>query len=533
VNLPACAGLGSQRHLENNASFTHGVASGDPLADRLILWTRALPEYQAAAVVTLQVSQDPDFTRNVIEKGQLECKPESDYTLKVDLGGLDPDTVYYYRFLSKNAVTRVGKARTLPVGEKQKVKLLAASCSFYSAGYFHVYAEMAKHTDAHAVLHLGDYIYEYGPGVYADKNAKSMNRVMQPAHELITLADYRQRYAQTRSDTDLQALHASLAMIAVWDDHEVTNDTWSDGAENHSDDEGDFSQRRLAALQAYSEWMPIRPAVHNDISSIQRRFQFGDLLNLSMLDTRLEAREQQLDYAQFTDPQTKVFDAKSFNQALHKPERTLLGQKQFVNTVSSFNNATTWQVLGQQILMGEMLLPAPVAGQLISLEEYQAIEHKASENPQQLSETEKTILAQAPIPYNLDAWDGYPQERQRLLKAAQKAKANLVVLAGDTHNAWCNELQIDQRTVGIEFATPSVTSPGLEEYVAATPADEARIVKAIPGLSYSNMTDRGYLAVSFTHEQVTADWNYVSSVSSKDYQNLDKRAHSKSFQRQH
>lgn len=510
----------------SKATFPHGVASGDPLSDSVILWTRAQADTANtdSVYVGFAVATDSDFA-NIVFEDLVQTGPAVNYTVKIDVKGLEPDTNYYYRFESQDTSSKIGKTRTLPAGNVDKVKLLVLSCAFYSAGYFNVYKEAAKVSDANAVLHLGDYIYEYGPGVYADEEAESMQRVMDPASEIYSLGDYRKRYAQTRSDADLQTMHAAHPIIPVWDDHEVSNDAWADGAENHSQEQGEFSARKVAALQAYAEWMPIRPLVENDIESIQRSFQFGNLVHLSMLDTRLVAREAQIDYADYTDTNTGAFDGQAYSNKLNDPERALLGQKQLLALTENFAKTATWHVLGQQVLMGEMRLPAPVVSQDLSIAAYLELESRDKTHPGSLSKTEQGILAAPWIPYNLDAWDGYPAERKKLLTAAKNLNVNLVVLAGDTHNAWSSDLRLDGELAGIEFATSSVTSPGLEKYVSATRGDEANTVNAIKGLNYCNMTDRGFMTVTFTKTQVTSQWTFISTVKSRDYSILENRNH--------
>jgi len=524
--LGGCAAFQSDRRFETNATFSHGVASGDPWSSKVIVWTRAVPSDSEFATVTVQLALDEAFTKPVYEKGLLSTNAERDYTLKFDVINLDPDTTYYYRFLSKDNISPIGRTRTLPVGQTDQVKLLTVSCSYYSAGYFNVYKEAAKEENVNAALHLGDYIYEYGPGVYADEDAVAMDRVMHPAKEIIALDEYRQRYAQTRSDEACQAFHAAHPLIAIWDDHEVTNDTWKDGAENHSADEGDFSQRRLAALQAYAEWMPIRPPVDHDITSIQRRFQFGDLVNLNLIDTRLDKREQQLSYATYTDKTTGAFDSKAFYADLNKKERELIGKEQLEKIKRSFYYSAKWHVLGQQVLIGKMHLPAPIITQQISNADYAKLVYKAKNTTNMLTKDESAILDAPSIPYNLDAWDGYPAERDRVLKLYKQQNANLVVLAGDTHNAWMNDLYFDGSKVGVEFACSSVTSPGLESYIKATQEDETGTVEAIPGLQYCNLVERGYMTVSFTQKEVKANWKFVNTVKSQNYKALKARYYS-------
>ncbi len=522
--LGGCAGFQANRSFETTAKFTHGVASGDPLSTKVIVWTRAVPSIGDTATVTVQFALDEVFSKPVYEQSLLSTNAERDFTLKLDVINLEPNTTYYYRFLSKENISPTGKTRTLPVGNVEQVKLLTVSCSYYSAGYYNVYKEAAKVKDVNAAIHLGDYIYEYGPGIYADEDAVAMNRVMQPAKEILALKDYRQRYAQTRSDANCQAFHAAHPLIAIWDDHEVCNDTWNNGAENHSIDEGIFSKRRLAALQAYAEWMPIRPPVDKDITSIQRSFEFGNLVNLSLVDTRLAKREQQLSYAAFTSKETGEFDGEGFFGALNKQERELIGKEQLEKIASNFSKPTKWQLLGQQVLMGKMHLPAPIVTQQISNADYGELAYKAQNEAESLSKQELAVVQAPSIPYNLDAWDGYPAERERVLKLAKEKGVNLVVLAGDTHNAWMNDLYLEDEKVGVEFACSSVTSPGLEKYISTTAEDEAGTVKAIPGLQYCNLVDRGYLTVTFTHTDVTAEWIFVDTVKSKNYEVLKGRS---------
>ena len=523
--LGGCTGFSSDRSFETNAQFKHGVASGDPLSTKVIVWTRAVSTNGEYTTVTVQLALDEDFTKPVYEKGLLSTNADRDFTLKVDVINLEPNTTYYYRFLSKNNISPVGRTRTLPVGKVDTIKLLTVSCSYYSAGYFNVYKEAAEVKNVNAALHLGDYIYEYGPGIYADEDAEKMKRVMIPAKEIVSLDEYRQRYAQTRSDADCQSFHAAHPLIAIWDDHEVTNDTWNAGAENHSEDEGVFSERRLAALQAYSEWMPIRPSVDTDITSIQRNFEFGDLVNLTLVDTRLDKREQQLSYSTFTDKQTGAFDGAEFYAELNRNQRELIGKEQLEKIAGNFSKPFTWQVLGQQVLMGKMHLPAPIVTQQISNADYGKIAYKAQKENGALTSQEKDILNAPSIPYNLDAWDGYPAERERVLRLAKEKDVNLVVLAGDTHNAWMNDLYLEEEKVGVEFACSSVSSPGLEKYVSTTAEDEAGTIQAIPGLQYCNLVNRGFMTISFAHNEVNAEWQFVDTVKSSSYELLVHRAH--------
>ena len=265
----------------------------------------------------------------------------------------------------------IGRGKTLPEGDVSQVKLAVFSCSNYPAGYFHVYAAAALINGLDASIHLGDYIYEYGAGGYASEDAQAMGRVVQPATEILTLADYRQRYAQYRTDQALQQIHAAAPFIAVWDDHEITNDAWRDGAENHQSDEGDYTERKMAALRAYFEWMPIRPVATGDNETIYRQFEFGNLLNLLMLDTRIIGRDQQLQYASYIDPTSGQLDAQRFTADLTQSSRTILGAEQLQWLQDKLSQSTArWQMLGQQVLMGRMMLPGAVALQQLSITDF-------------------------------------------------------------------------------------------------------------------------------------------------------------------
>ncbi|WP_100644468.1 alkaline phosphatase D family protein [Alteromonas facilis] len=535
--------------------FLHGVASGDPTAEAVILWTRVTPgdsSYNGQLLVQWEVANDAEF-ENLVTNGRALVSANSDYTLKVDAIDLLPNTTYYYRFSSNGTDSAVGITKTLPVGSIDSVKLAVMSCSNYPAGFFNVYDLAAKQTDLDAVVHLGDYIYEYDRDGYANENAAALGREVLPANELITLSDYRTRYAQYRTDESLQQLHSIVPFIAVWDDHEVANDAWRDGAENHNEEDGDFEARKLAAMQAYFEWLPIRPVIEGNNELINRAFRFGDLVDLYMLDTRVVARDQQLDYANYIDPATGGLDAASFTADVTDTNRTLLGAEQLQWLQGSMMmSSATWQVLGQQVLMGRMMLPAAIATLQMSISDYAelaqlaVLAQRAQANdptltPEELAYLQANIgrltpqvlaLLQLPsIPYNLDAWDGYAYEREVVLGTAKQLNKNLVVLAGDTHNAWANDLRdINGDIVGVEFATPSVSSPGLEEYLSIAPEDalatEAGIVQLVSDLQYVNAIDRGFMTLTFTADKVSTQWHYVDTVQSTTYTEYSARGQS-------
>ncbi|WP_337879795.1 alkaline phosphatase D family protein [Rheinheimera sp.] len=496
--------------------FLHGVASGDPQQNSLLFWTRVSPAQPLGGVqLLLEVSTSADM-RQLVHTELVLAKADNDYCIKVDLSGLSPATDYYYRFRDQQHSSAVGHGRTLPAQRPEAVRMAVLSCSNYPAGYFHAYREVATQP-LDVVLHLGDYLYEYAMGEYGTEQASALGRELAAdnSKEMLSLTDYRKRYSLYRTDADLQAAHQAHSFICVWDDHEITNDAWTDGAENHQPEEGSYQSRKLAALQAYYEWMPIRPLVSGQQQSLARRFDFGDLVSLCMLDTRIEGRMQQLDYASFSDADQGL-DSGSFLQALQNPERTLLGpQQQSWLLQQVLSNQAIYQVLGQQVLMAKMWLPAQALA---------ALGKPGPELAAQLHQlAQQGTAGQKLLPYNLDAWDGYPAERELIYQAAMKAGQPLLVLAGDTHNAWASSLHSGNgNKVGIELATASVTSSGIEDYLKldskALRQLEQDLVQLMDELDWCNLEQRGYLLLNFTASQLTAQWFGLDTVKAARYQ---------------
>jgi alkaline phosphatase D len=446
--------------------------------------------------------------------------PASDFTVKVDAAGLAANTGYYYSFSCEGQRSPVGRTRTLPTGAVTRARFAVFSCSNYPAGYFNVYGDAARFDDIDVGLHLGDYIYEYAAGGYASANAATLNRVSQPANEIITLTDYRRRYQQYRTDPDLQAVHARIPFIAVWDDHELSNDAWRDGAENHDPaTEGLWAGRRQMAIQAYHEWMPIRVPDAARPDRIYRSFDFGNLLSLHMLDTRVIGRDKQLAYAAYVGAD-RNFNAAAFAADVSNPARQLMGAEQTAWLQSQMSKSTaTWQILGQQVLMARMLLPAPMVLGTVGYPAYFAIAAKVQAG-QALTATEQQQLAATPIPYNLDAWDGYGAARETVLNMARALNKNMVVLAGDTHNAWASDLlDSSGQAVGVEFGVPAVTSPGFEGYFpTAAPATVASAMEQLIGpLQYAETASRGFVVLTVTPTETRAEYRYVNTVTSTTY----------------
>jgi alkaline phosphatase D len=462
--------------------FTHGVASGDPLHDRVILWTRIEPRRSRHGLTPVKwsIARDPAF-RHVVDSGFVLTHAGRDFTAKVDVRGLRPGTTYYYRFQAFGGNSPIGRTRTLPIGRINNLRLAVASCSNYPFGFFNAYAGIAQRADLDAVLHLGDYIYEYANGSFGDGTA--LGRLVEPPREMVSLDDYRLRHATYKSDPDLQEAHRQHPFITVWDDHESANDAWRGGAENHQPEtEGDWKARKARSIAAYNEWMPIRE--HNGLDrKIFRRFRFGDLADLIMLDTRLYGRDRQA---------ASPADIASIND----PNRQLLGAEQeawFLDRMAqSQADRVRWRLVGQQVMMAQLSLDF---GQSIA---------------------------------NADQWDGYKPARDRVYEALRTSRIdNVVVLTGDIHSSWGNDLTPNpfdgsynpatgSGALGVEFVAPGVTSPFLFPDTpegAAQAAAAAQQIRAIsPHMKFVELFRRGYLLLDVDRTRVQGEWYFPQTI---------------------
>jgi alkaline phosphatase D len=517
--LPLTACGGNDGAGDRQVAFAHGVASGDPLSDRVILWTRVTAIGKEDLEADWTIAEDSAFAK-VTASGTVRFGAASDFTVKVDATGLAANRAYYYRFNCRGVTSPVGRTKTLPTGSVNRARFAVFSCTNYPAGYFNVYNDAAKFDDIDVGLHLGDYIYEYAASGYASQDAATLGRVSQPANEIITLSDYRRRYQQYRADPDLQAVHARIPFITVWDDHELANDAWTGGAENHDPaTEGLWLGRRQMAIQAYHEWMPIRVPDAAKPDRIYRSFDFGNLLSLHMLDTRVIGRDKQLAFASYVGAD-RSFNAAAFTADVTNPARQLMGAEQTTWLQGQMSKSTaTWQILGQQVLMARMNLPAPMVLGTTGYPAYFAVAAKVQAGVA-LTSAEQQLLAAPVVPYNLDAWDGYQAARETVLNMARTLNKNLVVLAGDTHNAWASDLlDLKGQAVGVEFGVPAVTSPGFETYFPTiAPATVASGMEQLIGpLQYAETVSRGFVVLTVTPTETRAEYRYVNAIKSKTY----------------
>lgn len=510
-------------------SFEHGVASGDPLQDRVILWTRVTaPGAKVPVGVRWDVATDAAF-KTIVKQGHALAEATRDHTVKVDVVGLKPATDYFYRFrqavngkATGKAVT--GRTRTLPVGPTKDVVLAAVSCSLYPNGYFNAYDAIAKLPRVDAVLHLGDYIYEYGaaPDDYGMASPTAKTRVPDPPREIVSLADYRRRHALYKTDPALQAAHARAPWIVVWDDHETADNSWVGGAENHQPDkEGDWAARKAAALKAYYEWMPIREVAPGALpEAAWRRFQFGDVATLLMTETRLTARTHQLDYSRDLPVKDGKPDVAAFLAKLKDPTHRMMGegQEQWLarEVDASVKGGSAWQVLGNQVVMARVASPDLKA--TMGADAYKAMLAKLPDYVAKAVE-QGAALAALDVPGNLDAWDGYPADRSRVYDIFKAGKARPIVLSGDSHAFWANELWDDAGTnrVAAEFGVTSVTSPGYGDYLPGAPLGQAYVARN-KEVKFTDQGAKGYLLLTLEHGRATGELVAVSTILETTYQ---------------
>ncbi len=479
--------------------FTHGVGSFDPAAGTITLWTR----YVGADEVKLgwEVAEDAGFGK-IVKRGETLVSAERDWCAKATVSGLEPGRWYFYRFVAPDlSRSDIGRTKTFAQGKLDQFKVAVFSCSNLPAGWFNAYAHAAARDDIDLVVHLGDYFYEYPQGGYPAKKYEVAGRLLEPPTEVIKLDEYRRRYANYRSDADLQRLHSLFPAITIWDDHEFANDAWTGGAENHTPaTEGDWEVRKAAAKRAYHEWLPMGDAPY-------ATYDIGDLLSLIRLDTRVEGRMQQLDLGVAKGDPAAL--AAFRDGPWRDPKRTLLGFPQeawFADTIrQSVRNKARWQLVAQQVVMGSIITPKAAS-----------IDWLGPDAPDYSKRrfTNSLAATKAGLPFNMDSWGGYIAARERLLGAAQSAGANMIVLAGDSHNAWGFDLANKGRPAGVEFAVQGVTSPGFEGSLRGVKPEvlASALVAENREMKWCDTSKRGYLTVTLTRDSARCDWHLLDTV---------------------
>ncbi|MBT2487042.1 alkaline phosphatase D family protein [Streptomyces sp. ISL-96] len=480
-------------------AFLHGVASGDPLPDGVLLWTRITPTPDAGpgsgkgpdVAVSWEVAEDKGFSKTVA-RGTTTASAAADHTVKVDVRGLAQGAAYYFRFTAGEVVSPTARTRTAPAADADTpgVRFGVVSCANWESGYFSAYRHLAARADLDAVLHLGDYLYEYATGGYPAPPA--VVRQHEPAHEILTLADYRTRHGKYKTDADLQALHAAHPVIAIWDDHEMANDAWSGGAQNHTPGaEGEWSARVAAAKQAYFEWMPVRASTEG---TVYRRLRFGKLADLHLLDLR-SFRSQQ---------------AKIGNGSVDDPERTITGRAQLDWLKSGLTSSdAVWKLVGTSVMISPVAFGSVPAHLLEPLAELLGLPKEG-------------------LAVNVDQWDGYTDDRKELITHLRdRAIKNTVFLTGDIHMAWANDVPVRAATYPIspsaatEFVVTSVSSDNLDDILHVAPQTvslvAATAVKAANRhVKWLDMDSHGFGVLDVTGERSQMDYFVISDKTRQD-----------------
>ncbi|OJJ18836.1 hypothetical protein BKI52_25020 [marine bacterium AO1-C] len=555
---------------QNMAPFYHGVASGDPLSDRVILWTRVTPDTHGSIQVVWQIATDPKM-QNVVNSGTLTTDEAKDYTVKVDATGLQPATTYYYHFSALGKNSLVGRTRTAPTTNVSNLRFAVVSCSNYQNGYFNAYGNIAERNDIDAVIHLGDYIYEYATGEFGYSD--EIGRGHQPSNEIITLQDYRIRYSYYRLDPKLRRLHQQLPFVTVWDDHEFANDAFKNGAENHQSNEGSWDKRKSNAFKAYFEWMPVRTNTLQT-NRIYRKISYGNLVDLIMLDTRIEGRDEQAGGGLFRKSTAKKLEARARELARSRTTAqdkltTLLREfMPYMVNISNSNERNDKALTKDEFEFviatlvkwvkarkeNAEIKTTPEFAQLRSL-----LLKAQKDNPNQQARTaeERSMLGKTQLawlkqqlssskaqwkllgnqvmffPFNgidiKDTWDGYQDERGEIIDYVMDRNIkNVVVLTGDIHTTFAADVPTSQwgyaffgtrYSAMVEFVTPSVTSSNFDEFVdLGIIGDFANFVASglldvlNPHLKERNLNDHGYMVIDVNSSRVQADWYYMNDI---------------------
>ena len=516
--LPFANSLSSVVQDRPSASFAHGVASGDPDQSSVVIWTR-VSDSEGAVAVQWSVASDAEF-QNVIARGRYTTGENRDYTVKIVVNNLESGREYFYRFCTGGTTSATGRTRTLPSGHVNQLVLAVATCSNYPFGYFNAYEAIANDSSIDLVVHLGDYIYEYGEHGFGGEVGTRIGRTHEPRHEIITLDDYRTRHGQYKSDQGSLAMHARHPLIIIWDDHESANNPWMGGALNHQAEEGSWAARRAASLQAFYEWLPVRDPVDNEApEKYWRHYKFGDLASLITLESRHTGRSQQISYNDYPKELETLEQAQELlTKVIGAPNRNMLSSEMetFLQSelAESIDSGRRWRLIGNQSVMAKSVSPRldePFFDRLRN--ELDADAARMLGNLTRFGELE--------LPDDLDTWEGYPVARERFYQIAKDAGArDLLVLSGDSHSYWANALyDTDGQAMGLELGSTGISSPrsllafgeeGLRRFDELNAANNQEII-------WSDGRHRGFIRLVINHESVHADFVTVSDVETRNY----------------
>ncbi|MEL6446556.1 MAG: alkaline phosphatase D family protein [Pseudomonadota bacterium] len=514
---PVAASMDAKPRYENDV-FAHGVASGDPAADSVVLWTRVSGQTGTVAVDWV-VATDPAL-REVVTRGRTTTSVISDYTVKVVPQALPAGAILYYGFSAAGTTSPTGRTRTLPTGSLDQLVIAVASCSNFPFGRFNGYQAIADDPDVDVVVHLGDYIYEYSEDGYGAADGRRLGRVHEPGHEIVTLSDYRTRHAQYKRDPGSLAMHAMHPLIPTWDDHESTNNPWSGGAQNHQDGEGDWLDRRSVSLRAYYEWMPVRePGPGEPPEQRRAHFSFGDLASLYMVETRHMARAEQVDFAKHEAAlETPEAAAAFYDDVVGDASRRMISgaDARFLRDglAESVAKGQPWRVLANQIILAKVVAPDlddEIFASALAIDNDYAKRLYAG----------MAQLGEVGLPFNMDAWDGYPAARERLYNMLTEIGArDLLAVTGDTHVFWQNRLVDGSGTpVGLELGTSGITSPsGFQGFGKAAAARLDSLIAARNGsVEWIAGGQRGFVRLTLRRDSARADYVALSTIETRNF----------------
>lgn len=515
----ACTHTPSGTARYSSPTFAHGVSSGDPDTTSVVVWTR-VSGARDPVTVDWYVATDTEML-DVVSHGQFTTDAQRDYTVKQVVDGLAPGQSYFYQFVVNNMPSPLGRTKTLPVGHLERLVLAVATCSNYPFGYFNAYEAIANDDEVDVVVHLGDYIYEYrARGGYGGATGRRLGRNHKPGHETVSLEDYRIRHAQYKGDPESIAMHARHPLIVIWDDHESANNPWMEGAANHQLNDGDWFARRAASMQAFYEWMPVRdPGPGGSWERYWRHFKFADLASLITLESRHTGRSKQYTWGNLDDFANAREANAFYDTNVGAPHRNMLSAEMqgFLKSelAESAKSGRRWRIIGNQSIMAARRSPKLDTPFFQDLRmDLPTLSRGTLDNFTQLGELE--------VPWDLDAWDGYPAARQRFYELANDAGVNdLLVISGDSHSYWANSLyDANGVSMGVELGATGITSPrsllnlgapALARWDELVAAENKEVV-------WAEGRYRGFIRLDITHAGVHADFVTVTDIETRDYE---------------